>query len=150
MRFSHFSLFLIFFPLVFDVGFFFLIDFRLDGTLIENLMTYKKLNLKIDFDTQISIRDSIISMLTVGGSTGDISLKISSIMTQKLKSLKETIEPPDQDARRGARMKKSNNKLKMRLTQAVGAVMKDLAKKNLVNFESKIYQRIIFSYLLFL
>jgi len=100
-------------------------------------LSYEKLVVKVNFDTQINLKDHIVNVLTLSGGSGDLDLKISSILTQKINDLKETLVPAD-DPNRELRIKKNADKMKIGVAKIANKFVKGSMNKDIRDYESKI------------
>lgn len=99
-------------------------------------MNYEKLVFKLDFDTQINLKEHIINVLSINGSTGVFDMKISSILTQKINALKETLVPED-NPDRDLRMKKNADKMKIGVQKVANKLVKGSMNNNINQYEGK-------------
>lgn len=110
---------------------------------MDNLLTYRRLKIIIDLDTQINLQEEIVNVLKVSGQTGMIDLKISSLLIKKIRMLKESLIPDD-DPQRALRMKKRARKMEIGMARIVSKVVKSQLNKQLINYEGKKNKVIIF------
>lgn len=92
--------------------------------------------IKLNFDTQINLNDHIVNVLSISGGTGDLNLKISSILTQKINALKETLVP-ENDPNRDLRLKKNAEKMKIGVAKVANKFVKGSMNRDILNYESK-------------
>ena len=88
-----------------------------------NLFSYRKLKFELDFDTQIDLNDNIVNILSINASTGEVLVKISSILTKKIESLQKTLVPED-DPQRDARFERRQKRMKMNFAKVADKFVK--------------------------
>lgn len=103
----------------------------INGEQIFNLLTYRKLNFDLDFDTQIDLNDNIVNILTIDANTGSFLVQISTILTKKIQSLQKTLVP-EKDPQREMRQQRRAQRMKLNFAKAANTFVKGSGLKHLL------------------
>lgn len=114
----------------------------INGEQVLNILSYRKLNLEVDFDTQIDLKDNIVNILSVNAHTGSVIVQISTLLTNKAKNLQKILVP-EKDPQRELRNERRAEKIKLSLFKTANKLVKGSGMKHLLEKGEKLSRKIV-------